>query len=244
MKKGWTIAFTWFLILTLLCGCNSGTAWSGSSPEGTASSRAESHSPAETVLTTTEPITTEEEYKETAAQTEETSESTETVPSAKIDHVNVSFLFTRMNTHASNQLAIWVEDEQGVIVRTLLATNFTARRRGYRNRENALSHWVEVFDPDSKTDEEVDAVSSATPSEGQLSYDWDLTDDEGNRVPDGVYCLKFEGTLFWESNILFTALIDTTDFTTGEQDVSMERSQPDNAENETMIQDVVITIFE
>lgn len=244
MRKGWMIAFAWLFILTLLCGCNTGTVELESSLEETASSQVESHSATETEPETTEPATTETDHKETTGQAEEISESTETIPLVKIDHVNVSFLFTRMSTHASNQLAIWVENEQGVMVRTLLVTGFTAGRRGYRNRENALSHWVEVFDPESKTDDEIDVVSSATPSEGQLSYDWNLADDTGKRVPDGIYYLKFEGTLFWESNILYTAVINTTDFTTGEQDVSVERSQPDNTENETMIQDVVITIFE
>ena len=86
----------------------------------------------------------------------------------------------------------------------------------------------------------VDAVSSATPSAGSLTYSWDLTDQNGDRVPDGVYTVYLEGTLYWESNVLFSAVIDTRATDPGELPVEMLRSEPDNSENETMLKSVRI----
>ena len=81
------------------------------------------------------------------------------------------------------------------------------------------------------------------PSTGRLTYTWDLTDEAGARVPDGVYYMILEGTLYWESNVLYTARIDTTDFTPGDQTVTSERSQAENHENEAMVQNVAIKVL-
>ena len=154
--------------------------------------------------------------------------------------VEISFDFTRMSTHASNQLAIWVEDVDGRLVRTVLVTNFTAARRGYRNRDMALLHWVSAAEPEGMSDGQIDAISSATPSAGRLVYFWDLTDQNGDRVPDGVYTVYLEGTLYWESNVLFSAVIETQATEPGELSVEMLRSEPDNSENENMLKNVRI----
>lgn len=155
--------------------------------------------------------------------------------------VEISFDFERMTTHASNQLAIWVEDSDGRLIRTVLVTNFTAARRGYRNREMALSHWVSAAKPESMSDDQIDAVSSATPSAGSLRYFWDLTDQNGDRVPNGIYTVYVEGTLYWESNVLFSANLDTRETEPGELTVEMLRSDPDNSENENMLRNVQIS---
>ena len=154
--------------------------------------------------------------------------------------VEISFDFERMPTHASNQMAIWVEDADGELVKTVFVTKFASVRRGYRSRDMAISHWVGTANPESLSDEQIDAISSATPSAGSLTYSWDLSDQNGDRVPDGIYTVYLEGTLYWESNVLFSAVIDTRATEPGELSVEMLRSEPDNSENETMLKNVRI----
>ena len=160
----------------------------------------------------------------------------------KISAVQVELDYSRMSTMASNQMALWVENEEGTLVRTIFATSFTAGRRGYAFRDGALNHWVAAANPAKLTDSELDAISSATPRQGHLTYVWDLTDDEGNPVPAGIYRIRLEGTLFWDSNVLYTAEIDLTKAFPGELEAQTERSQPDNHDNETMIQNVAMTV--
>ena len=145
-----------------------------------------------------------------------------------------------MSTHASNQLAIWVENADGELIKTVFVTNFASARRGYRSRDMAISHWVGAANPEAMSDSQIDAISGATPSAGSLTYSWDLTDQNGDRVPDGVYTVCLEGTLYWESNVLFIAVIDTRATEPGELPVEMLRSEPDNSENETMLKSVRI----
>ena len=92
----------------------------------------------------------------------------------KVSGVQIEFDYNRMSTMASNQMALWVEDAEGTIVRTIFATNFTAGRRGYAFRDGALNHWVAAANPNELTDGELDAISSATPRQGHLTYVWDL----------------------------------------------------------------------
>ena len=159
-----------------------------------------------------------------------------------ISQVDISFNYNRMSTHASNQIAVWVENEEGTLVKTLLATSFTAGRRGYHDRDMALSHWVNAANPDTMSDTELDAVSSATPSQGELIYSWDLTDESGNRVKNGRYKIILEGTLYWESNVLFISDFSTN--TTDEYpEITEIRSKPDDHENENMIEKVRVHII-
>ena len=156
--------------------------------------------------------------------------------------IEISFTYQRGTTIASNQVAVWVEDVEGVVVKTLLVTDFTAGRRGYRNRTMSLPVWVAASDPESMTDEEIDTVSGATPGQGELVYVWDFTNQSGVRVPDGIYTVHVEGTFYWESDVLYTAVIDTAN-PGNEIPVEMERTAPDTHENENMISDVTIKVI-
>ena len=164
--------------------------------------------------------------------------------SMNVTRVNISFDFNRQSTSASNQVAVWIEDADGQVVKTLLATNFTAARRGYRNRDMSLAVWVKAVNPENMSDAEIDAVSGATPSSGTRSYSWDMTDASGDHVPDGIYTVKVEGTLYWGSNVLYTAQINTAD-TMGQEEkpVSMERSEPENKQNEAMLENVRVSVI-
>ncbi|MBQ7186198.1 MAG: DUF2271 domain-containing protein [Ruminococcus sp.] len=155
----------------------------------------------------------------------------------------MSFDYQRGTTIASNQAAVWIENTEGELVKTLYVSDFTAARRGYENRDMALSEWVKTAVPSDMTDDEVDAVSSATLGTGSHSFSWDMTDENGERVPDGVYTVKVEGTLYWESNILFSSQVDIGSPISGELAVTENRSEPDTQENADMIDNVRIYVM-
>jgi len=165
------------------------------------------------------------------------------IKETEITGVSIDFEYVRMSGKASNQIAIWVEDERGETIKTLFVTDFAAARRGYENREDALKHWVAAADPRNMTDTEIDAISSATPQAGPQHFDWDLTDENGQRVPDGKYYIRLEGTLFWTSNVLYTGILDLMENGSGEIEITMERSEPENINNEMMIQNVRMRAF-
>ena len=157
--------------------------------------------------------------------------------------VQISFDYSHMSTIASNQFAIWVEDDAGNLIKTLYVTDFTGARRGYERRDMSLSHWVKAADPARMTDDELDAVSGATPQQGTLTYFWDLTDDSNNPVTDGVHHIFVEGSLYWESSILFSAEIDLNHLESGELSITEERNQPKQAENADMISNVQVIVM-
>lgn len=157
--------------------------------------------------------------------------------------VSIDFDYMRMSGKASNQYAVWIEDANGKAVKTIYATDFTAGRRGYSSREDTLSHWAEAAKPDSMDETEIDAISGATPQSGHQHFEWDLTDDEGQKVSDGIYSIKLEGTLLWSSNVIYTGVFNTEKTNDDDLEVMTERSEPDNTENENMIQNVRMTIM-
>ena len=189
-----------------------------------------------------EELKTEDEAEEAASETVDAAQQDEA--DADINKVEVSFDYTRMSTHASNQIAVWVEDESGQIIKTVYVSDFTAARRGYENRENALNHWVMAADPAAMSDDEIDAMSSATPQTGNIRFEWNLTDEAGNRVPDGRYFIKAEGALYWSSNVLYMGEIVLPGTVPGELDIQIKRSEPENTENENMIQNVRMTAYD
>lgn len=122
------------------------------------------------------------------------------------ERLEISFRFQRGGI-ASSQYAIWIEDETGRLVRTLYATSFTAEG-GYTYREDALPVWVSKAKPKTLSSEQIDAITGATPRNGVVTYQWDGTDDEGNRVPQGTYTFFIEGTLYWKSRVVYTGKLD------------------------------------
>lgn len=118
--------------------------------------------------------------------------------------MTVSFDYLAQDGYASNQFAVWVENDSGAVVKTLYATHFAAKG-GYEKRPDAIPLWVERSGVATMKD--VDAITSATPKSGSLEYSWDLTDTSGARVPDGTYRYYVEGTLRWKNSVLFTGEI-------------------------------------
>lgn len=120
------------------------------------------------------------------------------------DIVTISFDYAKQEGYASNQFAVWVQDESGKLVKTLYVTSFTAKG-GYEKRPDAIPVWVDLANL-SKAGE-ADAVSGATPKSGVLRYVWDLTDQNGVRVPEGTYTFVVEGTLRWKNQVLYSGEI-------------------------------------
>lgn len=116
--------------------------------------------------------------------------------------LEISFKFQRGGI-ASSQYAIWIENENGMLVRTVYVTSFTAKG-GYEYRKDALPVWVEKAHPQNMTTKQVDAITGATPHTEMLTYTWNGTDDNGNRVPAGKYKFFVEGTLYWKSRVIYS----------------------------------------
>ncbi|MDD4311260.1 MAG: DUF2271 domain-containing protein, partial [Eubacteriales bacterium] len=100
------------------------------------------------------------------------------------DIVAITFDFQKQSGYATNQFAVWIEDADGNLVKTLYVTQFTANG-GYEKRPDAIPAWVERSG--IAKDNAQDATSGATPKSGLLRYVWDLTDEAGARVADGTY---------------------------------------------------------
>lgn len=120
--------------------------------------------------------------------------------------VQIIFEFSRQSIIASNQFAVWIEDMDGNIIKTVFVTHFTGKG-GYNIRKNSLPIWVKKTKPETMDDEKIDAITGATPKSDNLTYRWDCTDLSGNPVPAGEYRFFVEGTLHWEDSVLFTGVI-------------------------------------
>lgn len=115
----------------------------------------------------------------------------------KATSLEVSFNYQRQNDHGSNQYAVWIENESGDVVKTLFVTSFTAKGRargdekpvrGYIKRPYCVPNWVKAAKADNLSDQQIDAVSGATPQvSGLQTFTWDFTDQEGKKVEYGTY---------------------------------------------------------
>lgn len=135
--------------------------------------------------------------------------------------LEVSFDYQKQPGPGSNQYAVWIENEKGDVVKTLFVTSYTTKgrvrgneqpMRGYVKRPNCVPTWVKAAKASEKTDQELDAVTGATPQAGgKQTFSWDFTDQQGKKVKDGKYCVKVEATLYQASTILYTGNFSTKD---------------------------------
>lgn len=116
--------------------------------------------------------------------------------------LEISFEYTQQKTIASNQFALWIEDSQGSLVKTLYVTRFTGQG-GYKRRPESLPEWVKKADPSSWPKELIDAVATATPKSGLQVYTWDGRDEAGNLVAPGEYRFVLEANLLWSNRALY-----------------------------------------
>lgn len=152
----------------------------------------------------------------------------------------VSFDYTHSGTIASNQFAVWIEDDGGRVVKTLFVTSFTGSRRGYERRSETLPRWVQNAKPAAMAGAELDAVSSSTPRAGRQSFVWDFTDSAGNAVPAGTYRCYVEASIYWGSTVRYYA--DIAPGASGIFAVRSERTEPTNSQNANMITNVEMKV--
>ena len=118
----------------------------------------------------------------------------------------LSFSFSKQSGFASNQFAVWIEDAQGVHIKTLYATRFTANG-GWKRRPNSIPLWVKQSSLSSMNKAQVDALTGATPKNGSLTYRWDGDDSRGAALPAGNYVFILEGTLRNDNQVIYRAPI-------------------------------------
>jgi hypothetical protein len=123
---------------------------------------------------------------------------------ASLGAVTVRYTLHRIPRRASNQLAVWIEDAKGTYVRTLFATDFMARRGGFRLRPQCCPEWVAAAGLERLSPAEVDAVSGATQAPGVITLSWDCRTSAGDPVPAGTYFYKVEGNIYYERRVLWT----------------------------------------
>lgn len=153
--------------------------------------------------------------------------------SKKATALELSFNYQKQSGSGSNQYAVWVENSEGKVVRTLFVTQFTTkgrvrgpqgpqgpqgtqvtqeRRRGYTYRPACVPTWVTNAAADTLTDAQIDAISGATPAaSGVQTYSWDFKDSQGKTVPAGNYKIYLEATLYNNSILLYSGTFSTND---------------------------------
>ena len=112
--------------------------------------------------------------------------------------VAVGFDYTKRSGYSSNQYAIWIESQEGDLVKTVCATQFTAQG-GYEKRAESIPIWVEKSGISTYNEEQVDAITTATPNTGKVMYLWDGGNEKGEQVSPGVYNFFVEATIYEES---------------------------------------------
>ena len=140
---------------------------------------------------------------------------------AKANSLEVSFNYQRQAGPGSNQYAVWIENERGEVVKTLVVTSFTTKgrvrgneqpMRGYIKRPACVPTWVKTAKANDLSDQQLDAVTGATPqASGTQTFIWDFTDQQGKAVQKGTYKVFVEATLFNASTITYSGAFSTQD---------------------------------
>jgi hypothetical protein len=141
--------------------------------------------------------------------------------SASQSGIDISFTYNRLSGSASNQYAVWIEDNRGNLIRTLFATRYTASG-GWQRRPNSIPLWVKQSGLSSLNKAEVDVFTGATPRTGAVSYRWDGTDKNGRQATAGEYRVFLEATLRNENKVLYSAPFTLGSSTAAEATVRTE----------------------
>lgn len=213
MKKILTVIISvtgLLLLLTVMVGCDEATQEKQQTTPDVPETSAES---------TVEPKPVPDIPSSSEAVTPETPETPENQPGSSngadaqmsaSGEVVISFEYTRQTGPASNQHAVWIEDMDGNVIKTLFASRWTADG-GFATRPDSIALWAERAGLADLSKTEVDAFSGATPRTGEQFYMWDLTDSNGETVSQGDYMIFIEGTLRWKNFVLFTGTVTIGD---------------------------------
>lgn len=137
----------------------------------------------------------------------------------KVNGLEISFDYEKQAGPGSNQYAVWVENMDGQVIRTLFVTSFTTKgrarggqqaARGYTFRPDCVPTWVRSAKAEELTDAQIDAFTGATPqSSGRQTFAWDLKDSQGKAVARGKYRIFLEATLYNKSVVTYSGTFDT-----------------------------------
>lgn len=122
-----------------------------------------------------------------------------------------------------NTVVIWIEDETGLFIKTLLAYG--------QIRINMLDHWEASSEHGGAIFDRTDAISGATRmNHDTLTCAWDGSDINGRLLPDGTYKILMELT-----DIDGTGNFSTYTFEKGKKKIS--QTPPDQTSFSSVILD-------
>lgn len=131
--------------------------------------------------------------------------------------LELSFQYDKQSGPGSNQYAVWIEDADGQVVKTLFVTQFTAKgrsrlgskpARGYTFRPSCTPTWVKHVGAEALSDGQIDAFTGATPARsGVQTFTWDFTDQDGQPVAEGTYRFYIEATYNGPSVVTHTGTV-------------------------------------
>lgn len=159
------------------------------------------------------------------------------------ERVEVTFTYNKRSGLSSNQFVVWIEKENGDYVKTLFATKATVKKL-YEKRPFSLLNWRKKADIQTMSSEVIDSFSGATPKAKtqKLKYSWNITDTENNRLPNGIYRVYVEGTIYSEHNVVYSALITVGG---GQVDViAIPNYSSEKAKTSNMIEGVIATYYQ
>jgi len=126
----------------------------------------------------------------------------------------------------SNQIALWIEDEDGYYVDTVFVTRL-AGRWGYRFNLATLPTWRRASRWDIVSRQEVDAVTGPTQKPGAKTLVWDCRDWQNNPVEPGTYTYRLEANLQMTNLALWTGRIEVGSKAQSSE-ATLRRIPPDN----------------
>ena len=121
--------------------------------------------------------------------------------------IKITIQFNKQTGMASNQYAIWVENENGKYIKTIYVTRFTAKT-GWKTRPDSLPEWTKKSGIGNKTAGIIDVISGATPVTGEINYLWDYTDENNQKIADGKYIIRIEGSTRWSNRIEYFITVE------------------------------------
>lgn len=128
-------------------------------------------------------------------------------------------------------IAVWITDENGNFIKTLQLNGRIPRYR------TMLAHWKQASEWDS-----TDAVTSASINAHRAhTTTWDLTDVQGNRIPNGAYKVWIEQT---EDNSSFPGYVPLAELDIEIGDQSSELTFDDvQFKNRKSIYDISLSLY-
>jgi len=132
------------------------------------------------------------------------------VPGQPLGSVAITYTLRFRKGNASNQIAVWIEDENGKYIRGIFATHYAATE-GYIKRPECLPLWIQTSAWPNAPKKEIDAVTGATQKHGVITLTWDCKDRNGQPVKPGKYMYVIEGNIFWADRVVWRGEINVGD---------------------------------